>query len=129
MEFGYCIVYVANVPEALAFWERAFGLERKFLAEEGVFGALHTGSTTLAFCSHALARDSVGQDYVRADKSREPLGMEVGLVTKDVPAALKRAVDAGATLLSPAQQKPWGQTVAYVRCPEGTLVELCSPMT
>jgi lactoylglutathione lyase len=23
---------------------------------------------------------------------------------------------------------PWGQTVSYVRCPDGTLVELCTPM-
>ncbi|RZL31926.1 MAG: VOC family protein, partial [Rubrivivax sp.] len=25
--------------------------------------------------------------------------------------------------------KPWGQTVAYVRCPDGTLVELCTAMS
>jgi len=35
-------------------------------------------------------------------------------------------VKAGATLLSPPATKPWGQTVAYVRCPDGTLVELCT---
>jgi hypothetical protein len=25
--------------------------------------------------------------------------------------------------------KPWGQTVSYVRCPDGALVELCSPIS
>jgi hypothetical protein len=24
--------------------------------------------------------------------------------------------------------KPWGQIVPYVRCPDGTLVEICSPV-
>lgn len=24
--------------------------------------------------------------------------------------------------------KPWGQTISYVRCPDGTLVELCTPI-
>jgi len=41
---------------------------------------------------------------------------------------LERAVAAGATLLNPPKTKPWGQTVASVRCPDGTLVELCTPM-
>ena len=30
--------------------------------------------------------------------------------------------------LAAPQQRPWGQVVSYVRCPDGTLVELCSPM-
>ena len=42
--------------------------------------------------------------------------------------AIQLAVAAGATLLSPPLVKPWGQTVAYVRCPDGTLVELCTPV-
>ena len=58
----------------------------------------------------------------------QPLGIEIGLVTPDVPAAFARAVAAGATALQPPQAKPWGQTVAYVRCPDGSLVELCTPM-
>ncbi|MES1265849.1 MAG: VOC family protein, partial [Variovorax sp.] len=36
---------------------------------------------------------------------------------------------AGARLLKPATEKPWGQTVAYLRCPDGTLVEVCTPMS
>lgn len=50
----------------------------------------------------------------------------MGLVTDDVPPACQRAVAAGATLLTPPTTKPWGQTVANVRCPDGTLVELCT---
>jgi hypothetical protein len=30
--------------------------------------------------------------------------------------------------LAAPSAKPWGQTVSYVRCPDGTLVELCTPM-
>ncbi|MCY1312010.1 hypothetical protein D9M68_1010530 [compost metagenome] len=54
--------------------------------------------------------------------------MELGLVTPDVPAAHSRALAAGATQLSAPVTKPWGQVVSYVRCPDGTLVELCSPI-
>ena len=126
MKLGYTIVYVSDVAASLAFFERAFGLKRRFLHESGGYGELETGSTTLGFAQHDTARGNLGHDYVAADASRQPLGMELGLVTSDVAAACKQAVTAGATLLTPPATKPWGQTVAYVRCPDGTLVELCT---
>jgi len=128
MKLGYTIVYVADVPASLAFFERAFGLSRRFLHESGGYGELETGATALAFAQHAVARNNLGQDYVAADASRQPLGIEIGLVTDDVSAAFERAVAAGASGLAPPVIKPWGQTVAYVRTPDGTLVELCTAM-
>jgi len=128
MQFGYTIVYVSDVAASLDFFERAFGLARAFVSPDGEFGALATGGTALAFCQHATALDSVGQPYVAAETSVQPLGMEIGLVTPEVAAATERALAAGATLIKPPSVKPWGQTVAYVRCPDGTLVELCTPL-
>ena len=126
MKFGYTIVYVSDVAASLDFFERAFGLPRRFLHESGAYGEVETGATALGFAQHATARGNLGHDYVEAASSRQPLGMEIGLITTDVPAACQQAVKAGATLLSPPTTKPWGQTVAYVRCPDGTLVELCT---
>ena len=126
MKFAYTIVYVADVAASLAFFERAFGLQRRFLHESGGYGELQTGATTLSFASHDTARGNLGHDYVAVDVSAQPLGIEIGLVTEDVAAACRRAVNAGATLLAAPATKPWGQTVAYVRCPDGTLVELCT---
>lgn len=127
MRFAYTIVYVHDVDASLRFFEAAFGLARRFLHPSGAYGELDTGGTALAFVQHATARDSLGQDYRPADAGA-PLGMEIGLVTDDVAAACERATGAGATLLSPPTAKPWGQTVAYVRAPDGTLVELCTAM-
>lgn len=128
MRFGYTIVYVADPARSLDFFERAFGLARRFLHESGGYGELDTGSTTLAFAQHTTARANLGVDYLAADTSAMPLGMEIGLLTDDVAGACERAVAAGARLLRPATLKPWGQTVAYLRCPDGTLVEVCTPM-
>lgn len=127
MKFGYTIVYVDDVEASLAFFERAFGIARRFAAPGGGYGELETGATALAFANHATARSSLGQDFVAACASALPLGMELGLVTDDVPAAVQRALAAGATLLHEPTTKPWGQVVAYVRAPDGTLVELCTP--
>ncbi|MFG6468206.1 VOC family protein [Roseateles sp. BYS87W] len=130
MRFAYTLVYVADVAASLAFFDRAFGLKTRFLAEGGAYGELDTGAgtTTLAFVDHTTARDSVQHDYVPADASPQPLGMEIGFTVADVPAAFERAVAAGARPLAAPLTKPWGQTVAYVRCPDGTLVELCTAM-
>lgn len=126
MKFAYTIVYVDDVEASLAFFERAFGLARRFVAPGGGYGELDTGATALAFADHATARDSLGQDYRPVGADAAPPGVEVGLVTDDVGAAVERAVAAGARLLKAPTVKPWGQTVAYVRAPDGTLVELCT---
>jgi len=130
MNFAYTIVYVADVAASLAFFDKAFGLVTRFLHESGAYGELETGAggTTLAFVDHATARDSVQHDYVAADASPRPLGMEIGFTVEDVQTAFDRAVSAGATALAAPVTKPWGQTVAYVRCPDGCLVELCTAM-
>jgi catechol 2,3-dioxygenase-like lactoylglutathione lyase family enzyme len=128
MKFGYTIVYVADVGASLAFFEKAFGLKTRFQHESG-YGELETGGTALAFATHALGENNLPGGYVRADTSPLPLGVEIALVTESVAAAHERAVAAGALSLKEPMQKPWGQTVSYLRCPDGTLVELCSPIS
>jgi len=58
MKLGYTILYVPDVAASLAFFERAFGLKRRFLHETGTYGELDTGATTLAFAvSYVRAPD------------------------------------------------------------------------
>ncbi|KQY90766.1 VOC family protein [Pelomonas sp. Root1444] len=131
MNFAYTLVFVPDVSASLAFFDKAFGLPTRFLHESGAYGEVETGAggVKLAFVDHATARDSVQHDYVAADSSPRPLGMEIGFTVTDVQAAFDKAVSAGAKALAAPVIKPWGQTVAYVRCPDGTLVELCTAMS
>lgn len=127
---GYVILYVDDVGSSLSFYERAFGLSRRFFQEQDgkAYGELETGSARLAFASFALAREHVGAEIIAASPGGPPLGAEVALVTGDVEAAYARAVEAGAASVNQPAVKPWGQTVAYVRDNAGHLVELCTPM-
>lgn len=125
MQFAYTILYVQDVPATLAFYEQAFGQRQRFLHPEGDFGELDTGGTALAFSSLALME--------RLGKSPRPAlagapSAEVAFTTDDVPAALARALAAGAALVQAPEQMPWGQTVAYVHDNNGFLVELCTPV-
>ncbi|NWF48270.1 VOC family protein [Hydrogenophaga sp. D2P1] len=128
MKLGYTIIYVPDVTASLAFFELAFDLRRKFLHESGTYGELDTGETTLSFAAHALGDMNFAGGHVHADTSTQPLGFEIALVTDDVPAAHAKAIAAGAREMAAPLQKPWGQVVSYVRCPDGTLVELCTPI-
>ncbi len=128
MQFGYTIIYVPDVAASLAFFEVAFGLSRRFLHESGDYGELATGATTLAFASCALGRSNLPAGFVAASESTKPLGIEIALVTEHVAAAHAKAIAAGATELMQPTAKPWGQTMSYLRCPDGTLVEVCSPI-
>lgn len=127
MKFGYTIIYVPNVVASIEFFECAFGLQRRFVHESG-YAELETGPTALAFASHELGQTNLPEGYVSAGASKQPLGIEVALVAENVELAHAKALAAGAREIKSPTLKPWGQTVSYVRCPEGTLVELCSPV-
>ena len=128
MKFGYTIIYVPDVAASLAFFEQAFGLKTRFLHESGGYGELETGDTVLAFAALELGDMHFPDGFVAAHASIRPLGVEIALVTEDVPAAHQQASQAGAVELKAPQRMPWGQTVSYLRCPDGTLIELCSPV-
>ena len=128
MKFGYTIVYVDDVAAAVTFYGEAFGIEPRFVHEGGDYAELATGETALAFAAHALGQANLPAGYTPLTATDVPAGIEVALVTDDVPGAVDRAIAAGASVLSAPATKPWGQVVAYVRAPHGLLIELCTPV-
>lgn len=127
MKLGYAIIYVPDVTAAVAFYEDAFGLARRFVHESGTYAEMETGATALAFAAEALA--ATNGVAIRPNTARDvAAGFEVALVTDDPDAAYARALAGGAAPIKPVETKPWGQKVGYVRDLNGCLVELCSPL-
>lgn len=127
MKFGYTILYVKNVEETLSFYEKAFGLTRRFFHESGQYGEMETGETTLAFASEALSKEN-GLSFTPSHQNSLPSGFELAFVTKDIEYAYEKAIKSGAVSVKTPSQKPWGQKVSYVRDLNGVLIELCSPL-
>jgi lactoylglutathione lyase len=98
VKLGYTLFYVEDVEKTMNFYSSAFSLEKGFLHESKQYGEMDTGET------------------------------KIGFVTKEVEAAYKKAISAGAVAASAPKTKPWGQVVSYVRDCNGFLVEICSPM-
>jgi lactoylglutathione lyase len=125
-KLGWVIVYVPDVEAALAFYEQSFGLTRRFVAPDASYGELDTGETKLSFASEQLG-DSHFEGGFQRPSAERPFNIEVALVFDDVEAAFARAVENGASALTEPERTSWGQTIAYVRDPLGTLVELATP--
>jgi lactoylglutathione lyase len=125
---GWVILYVSDPGAAVAFYERAFGMTRRFVAEGNSYAELATGSTTLAFAAHELGDGNLPGGFQRPQLDSPPFNVELALVFDDVTAGWRRALDAGCTALAAPARKPQGQTVGYVRDPFGTLIEIASPL-
>ena len=131
MKFGYTIIYVEDVQKAINFYKQAFGFNPKFIYEQDGnidYGELETGNTVLAFASHQLGQMNLQGKYEKVSAEGKPFGYELAFVSDDVSAAYQKAIKAGAISISEPTEKPWGQTVAYIRAEEGTLIEICNPI-
>lgn len=125
MIFRYTILYVADVPAALDFYQNAFGIDLFFLHEGKDYGELRTGETKLAFSSRDLIR-RLGKSPIPAQA--EAPTFEIAFEVNDVLAAFDKAIKAGATSQQEPRDEPWGQTTSYVSDPDGYLIEICSPV-
>jgi hypothetical protein len=103
LTLGYVIIYVPDVTE------------------------LETGATALAFAEETFVA-STCHGFEPNRMASKSAGAEVAFVTKDVPAAFRKALEGGAVSRGEPMTKPWGQIVSYVRDLNGFLVELCSPV-
>ena len=125
MIFRYTILYVEDVSETVAFYCAAFEMTEKMIHESGDYGEVETGETVLAFASRDLI-NQFGKNAVAPNPAAPTF--EIAFETDDVAAGITRAVDAGATLVQAAEDRPWGQTIGYVSDNNGFRVELCTPV-
>lgn len=127
MKLGYIIIYVSDVPKTVAFYETAFDLKRRFIHESHLYAEMETGSTALAFAGNEAA-EMAGLGLLPNDPRTVAAGWEICLITDDVAKAYDQAISKGCSPVAPPTEKPWGQTVSYLRDLNGCLVELASPI-
>ena len=128
VRLGYVFIFVPDVPAAVEFFERAFGLECQYLDASGMFAELATGDTVLAFAEDDYASSANGIAHQRSGPAGASPGISFTFVSDDVPADWQRAVDAGAEVVAAPAPKPWGQVVGYLRDPQGLIIEVASPV-
>ena len=125
LKFGNAVVYVDDLPAALDFYQRALGLEPRFHDPEAGYAELGPEGH-FALAAHRAGEMMMPGAYNQFGKRVS--AVEVAFFTTEVGAAFDRAVAAGAVALTTPRKMPWGQTVAYVQSPEGTILGFVTPM-
>ena len=120
LKFATTVIYTDDVPTTIAFYRTVTGLEPTFYDADLGF-ALLGEDQAVAIASHEAGTLMLANGYDQA-RSNRVRGIEIAFWTRDVAAAFRIAVEAGATALTPPRVMPWGQTVAYVEAPEGTVL-------
>lgn len=120
MKFAKTIVYVEDAKASIEFFERAFGFKGTYW-DNGA-GMVDAGGTQVHFATYEL-----GQSHLPTIGKPGAVAFELSLTTEDVDAAFQKAVEAGAEPLKEPEKSPWGQVTSYLRCPDGTVIDLASP--
>jgi len=121
---------VADVPTTVGFYEKAFGLALHYMHPSRGYAELNSGAAVLAFLSEEFVVQTslLGGLAVYPNRPDAPtLGAHVALWSDDIEGDWRRAIEAGALVVTPLSAKPWGQISGYLRDGDGIMVELCTP--
>lgn len=127
MKLTYAILYVNNVTDSVAFYQKAFGIKNRFIHESGDYAEMDTGEVTLAFCAHNLAKDIVRQSYVKTSQG-QLIGSQISFEPHNLKEAYKTALENGAKSITPPEVKPWGWESAILMDLDGHIVEIAKEM-
>lgn len=124
---SHVIFYVDDVVKSVEFFEKAFGLVRDFIDDTQVYAQIKTGATALAFAKKGFITSNIADEFTWFSADQNP-GMQISFSSSNVKMAYQQALENGCKEVAYLQEKPWGQTVGYVKTPDGILVELASVM-
>lgn len=117
----YVVLVVDDLDRSLAFYTDTLGLALGH--RSGPYAQLDTGRTRLALFERSAMAETLGQDDLAAPDPSAP-GFELGFKVDDVDAAYEELTAAGASGAVAPTDRAWGQRTAYLRDPDGHLVEL-----
>jgi len=125
VNLDYVVLVVGDLDRSLAFYTEAIGFELDH--RSGPYAQLATGTTRLGL----FERDAMAQVLGDALEPPEPHrpGFEIGCKVADCDAAFAQTTNRGAEPVVEPANRPWGQRTAYVRDPDGHLVELAQDGT
>lgn len=120
----YVILIVQDLDRALQFYTGVLGL--KLGHRSGDYAQLDTGATRLAFYTTSAMANTLGM-LLTAPAANAP-SFEIGFKVADVNAAFSELVARGAAPVVAPTDRFWGQRTAYVRDPDGHLIELAQDL-
>jgi len=120
----YVVLVVEDLDRSLAFYVGVLGLA--LAHRSGPYAQLDTGRTRVAMYERRAMAETLGRP-LQPPAGGAP-GFELGFKVDDCDAAYRELVAAGAQSAVEPADRAWGQRTAYVRDPDGHLVELAQDL-
>lgn len=120
----YVILIVEDMDRTLRFYTEVLGLCLGH--RSGDYAQLDTGATRLGFYTREAMAKTLGLS-LNLPTQYAP-GFEIGFKVADVDRAFQELVTRGALPVTPPITRPWGQRTAYIRDPDGHLIELAQDL-
>lgn len=120
----YVVLVVDDLERSVQFYTHVLGLELGH--RSGPYAQLNTGRTRVALYEREAMAQTLG--FSLAAPARNAPGFELGFKVADVDTAFEAFVRSGAQPAVSPTDRPWGQRTAYVRDPDGHLVELAQDL-
>lgn len=121
----YVILIVEDMDRALRFYTDVLGL--RLGHRSGDYAQLDTGATRLGLYTRGAMAKTLGMSL--KPPAHDAPGFEIGFKVPDVGEAYSELVGRGASAVMPPTDRPWGQRTAYVRDPDGHLIELAQDLS
>ena len=120
----YVILIVDDLDRTLGFYTQVLGL--RLGHRSGEYAQLDTGTTRLGFYTRTAMTQALGFSLTKP--AADAAGFELGFKVADVDAAYTELIEKGAAAATPPTTRPWGQRTAYLRDPDGHLIELAQDL-
>jgi catechol 2,3-dioxygenase-like lactoylglutathione lyase family enzyme len=120
----YVILIVGDLDRSLDFYTGALGLQLGH--RSGDYAQLQSGATRLALYTRSAMAKILAMP-LEPPAANAP-GFEIGFKVADADAAFAELVAGGAPPVAPPTDRFWGQRTAYVRDPDGHLVEFAQDL-
>ncbi len=126
-KFTYTRLLVSDFKACFRFYRDVMGFQPTFGNEDDVYADFNTGQVVIALFDRSLMSNAIGTTHLPADVAVQDK-MCLIFAVEDVDAVCQQLKERGVPLLTEAADHPdWGLRSAYLRDPEGNLIEINQP--
>lgn len=124
-DLRYVVLFVEDLERALEFYGTTLGLQVRHRAEG--YAELAVDGPRFALLERRRVPEIVGlQEGVRPPSGAHE--GEIAFLVEDVDAVYSELRASGARFVCPPTDRPWGQRSAYLKDPDGHLIEIAQDL-
>jgi lactoylglutathione lyase len=127
--YAYTRLLVSNFKACFLFYRDVMGFQATYGTENDTYADFNTGAVSIALFDQLEMSKAVGTSHLPLDAVVQDKVCLIFAV-KDVDAACQQLTKQGiSVIVAPADHPAWGIRSAYLRDPEGNLIEINQPLS